>query len=388
MVTKVAMLFHTDNRSIKMYYNNWPEQFSNEKIIVKPFFGVSPENKQNIDNDAFYLEGKFVKIRRMIKCYFINPEIARTWFKKQGKLGLRTKLKVWSEYAPLIIFNPDIIHCVNSSMALNIKNINFPSDPKVIVSFRGYDTYVRPYFDKTWKNELEYIYSSCDILHFVSQDIMKHAITLGAPARKCRAIYASVNTEFFKPREKIKSARDEKIKILTIGSLRWQKGYEFALPAIKKLIEKGYKIEYQIIGTGKSKGNLEIMSQRLGIRGSVIFLGRKSKDELLQFMSNTDIYLQPSVSDAFPGALREACAMGLPVIASEVDGIPEMINNGHNGLLVPICDSESIANAVEILIKTPEFRTNIAKAARKSMFDNFSIEQETENWHNLYQSLK
>ncbi|KKP31654.1 MAG: Glycosyl transferase group 1, partial [Candidatus Woesebacteria bacterium GW2011_GWE2_31_6] len=107
-----------------------------------------------------------------------------------------------------------------------------------------------------------------------------------------------------------------------------------------RLFKKNNKAVLEIIGEGEERQNLENMASNLGISDSVVLKG--FVDNARSLLSGFDIFCMPSRSEAMPYALLEAGLAGLPVIATSVGGIPEIIESGINGILVPVEDAEAL----------------------------------------------
>lgn len=384
---RVALIYSYYNRPVPMYYNRWPEQFRSNALQVKYFSSIDIESKRDIKSPSFYLEGKISKFRRFTNYFLDNPSIAINFFLTETGNGFCNNLKYFLNYPQLISFKPDIVHFVNSVTFQKIDQIWNTASPNKIVSFRGFDILVNPHIDENWNSKLKKIFQKADYLHFVSKHIMDAALLLGAPKEKCRVIYAGVDIHKYKIFRKKDYSINNNITLLTIGGLRWQKGYEYILPAIKKLLENGYKITYKIIGDGEEKEKLKLFTNKLNITEHVQFLGQLSQDDVITQLMDANIYIQPSITDAMPGSIREACAMQLPVVATNVDGIPEVIENNVNGLLVNPFDSSALFNAITTLIESPELSQKMGIAGRHIIETKFNLKIETDKWQELYLSL-
>jgi glycosyltransferase involved in cell wall biosynthesis len=295
---------------------------------------------------------------------------------------------MWAEMGLLVQYQPDVVHLVNSQNFIKIKNLHFLNHVKLIASFHGNDIIARPFEDKAWNRDLNELFNRAAILHFTSNWLKKEALLLGAPEKKLKVIYAGIDTQFFNPfSENVGVGKGRKIRLVSTGRLVPLKGYENVFPAIKVLLDEAREIEYVIIGQGDDLDRLRRLVMDFKISENVKFVGTKSKFEVRDLLSTADIYLHPSKTESLPGAVLEACAMRLPVIASNVGGLTEIIDDGYNGLLVPSCDPVSITSAIRYLIENPTFSQLMGKRARTTVVEKFSIEKETKDWQELYVSL-
>jgi glycosyltransferase involved in cell wall biosynthesis len=149
------------------------------------------------------------------------------------------------------------------------------------------------------------------------------------------------------------------------------KGHEYLLKAMQKIAQETPNAKLVLVGDGNMKERLLKLKNELGLDNSVFFMGeRKDVPELLAAM---DLFVFPSLREGMPGALMEAMAAGLPVVATDIDGNRELIENGKNGILVPPGDSEAFAEAVNTLLSDPGKMHGLAMSARNTIKEKFSI---------------
>lgn len=117
----------------------------------------------------------------------------------------------------------------------------------------------------------------------------------------------------------------KKVRLLTVGHLDVGfKGQQFVIEAMPALLEKGLDVEYYMIGEGEGT-HLRQLARHCGVAECAFFLGRKSRQEVLQWMDDTDIYIQPSLQEGLPRAVAEAMSRAMPVVVSNTGGMPEMV---------------------------------------------------------------
>ena len=154
-----------------------------------------------------------------------------------------------------------------------------------------------------------------------------------------------------------------------VGRLHEQKGHQYLLKAFAKVADRSRLL---IIGDGDLKDELIQLADNLQISDRVLFLGARS--DVHEFLSAIDIFVMPSLWEGQPIALLEALAIGKPCIVSAVDGIPEIITNGINGLLVSPHNIEQLAQAMNQAIGNPEMLKNLAHAGEKTINQKFLAE--------------
>lgn len=181
----------------------------------------------------------------------------------------------------------------------------------------------------------------------------------GIDASKLSCIYNGVYLDRFKPVVDRLSYRNElgidkgAFVVVTAVSLIKAKGVNYLLHAAKIVTEKYSDILFLIAGDGKDRKELESLSKELNIEHSVKFLGMKNNVE--QILATCDVYVYPSIwQEACALGLIEAMACGLPIIATNVGGTPEIVEDGVTGIIINPKDSQSIADALELLYMNPE----------------------------------
>jgi colanic acid/amylovoran biosynthesis glycosyltransferase len=165
-------------------------------------------------------------------------------------------------------------------------------------------------------------------------------------------------------------------KILAVGGLEKYKGFHHLLRAGAILCSRGLDYEIDIVGDGKEKNSLKRLAAELQIENRVKFLGYlPSDDEVWTAMTQATVLVHPSVGlgDAVPSVIKESMALGTPVVASNIAGIPELLDGGRCGVLVPPGDPKELADAIETLLTHEGLRLRYADAARRYAEDKFDL---------------
>lgn len=174
--------------------------------------------------------------------------------------------------------------------------------------------------------------------------------------------------------------------ILFVGRLTKQKSVEILLKAINILKNKYSKnLKIAIVGDGELKENLNNLTVELGVNREVKFLGvRKDVKEL---MVSSKIFVLPSQWEGFGLVIIEAMSNMLPVIATNVGGIPELIEDGKDGILIPPENPKALARAVNSLLENKELREKLSKTAYKKVREKYSINAYSARMLGFYKSL-
>lgn len=152
------------------------------------------------------------------------------------------------------------------------------------------------------------------------------------------------------------------IRLVTVGRLSYQKGYDIAARAFKKLREKGYDVRWYIVGEGPERGSLEKLIGELGISGEFILLG--AKDNPYPYINGADIYVHATRFEGKSIAIEEAQVLGKPILASLCTGTVEQIESGTDGLLIDL-DEDNLSEKLAWLIDNPDIQRTYAANTKK-----------------------
>jgi colanic acid/amylovoran biosynthesis glycosyltransferase len=166
-------------------------------------------------------------------------------------------------------------------------------------------------------------------------------------------------------RERARSA--DRLVVLSVGRLVPKKGHAFGIRGIAQLQDDnpGLRIEYRIIGEGELRAPLTALIQQLGRVDTIQLLGGLTREKVLQWMGASDIFLLPSLMEQAGMVLAEAQASGLPVVATHVGGVPEMVKAGQSAHLIEPGDSRAIASAIQRLLDEPASWASMGRAGRR-----------------------
>lgn len=185
---------------------------------------------------------------------------------------------------------------------------------------------------------------------------------------KTKVIRCGVMPDRYLPGRTIKSG--ERLEIIHVGSLQPYKGQRFLVEACAQLKDRGLPFRCRIIGEGEERARLQALIKLKGLDGRIELLGAKTQEEVAALLPTANCYLQPSIMtpagkmEGIPVALMEAMACQLPVIASDLSGIPELVRDGETGYLIPPADPTAIARALQYLYDHPQEAAGTARAGR------------------------
>jgi glycosyltransferase involved in cell wall biosynthesis len=224
----------------------------------------------------------------------------------------------------------------------------------------------------------------------------KDYLNLGvAKSKNISVIHSGVDLEQFSQGAKQRTRKRKELNIpadsLVIGYVGWLipiKGVTYLVKAMAEVAEKYPKSLLVLVGKGDDKGEEEIklreQVQSLGLTDKVLFLGWRP--DVAEITGCFDIFVLPSLNEGMGRVLVEAMAAGLPIVASRVGGIPDLIKNGENGLLVPPAEASAFGKAISDLLSDKEKRNRMGEAGKKVCLP-YSAEAMVERINTLYAKL-
>lgn len=268
---------------------------------------------------------------------------------------------------------PDIIHCqglqIAPSALLAKKFLGLP----YLVYCHGSDVYL------PWKFKSlisEQVLKNANAVVALTEDMKKKVEELYN--RKIFVIPNGIELKNFKnlskdiARQKLKLAKEEKFLVF-VGTLKQVKGLKYLIEAVKILKGKMPEMRLLIIGEGGEKENLQEQVEKLKLKQNVIFFGKLANEKIPEYMIASDIFVLPSLSEGLPVTVLEAMAAGLPIVATQVGGLPEIVKQGQNGFLVEAKEPEILAQKILTLLSDEKLRNSMSlnnqKEAKKYSWD-------------------
>jgi colanic acid/amylovoran biosynthesis glycosyltransferase len=256
----------------------------------------------------------------------------------------------------------DVIHCHFGTTALRVLptwQAGVLQGP-MLVTFHGQDVMRRPVpnYAQLFRSDAHYTANT----GFLTQK----ALALGCPSERLIAFPMGVDPERFT----VGDADATRPRVLSVGRLVEFKGFEYGLRAFAEVLRTLPTAHYDICGDGPLRSQLEALARELGIASNVHFHGSLPRQRVAELMARAWVFLLPGVTDqqgqveAQGVVLLEAQASGVPVVASRVGGIPEVVRDGETGLLVPSKDVAATSERLVTLLCDPELRARYSVAAR------------------------
>ena len=197
-----------------------------------------------------------------------------------------------------------------------------------------------------------------------------------APQANVHRMYHGIDHGVFSPQ--VRHATGLAPLILTVGRLRAKKGLDTLIDACRLLRGRGLLFRCEIVGYGEEQASLQAMIDSYQLNDRVSLAGKLVRDDVVERYGRAAVYVQPSRvtadgdRDGIPNVLLEAMAVGLPVVASRVSGIPELVRHRHNGLLVEADDAPALADSIAELIRDKALGALLGSNARTTVTQNFN----------------
>lgn len=334
-----------------------------------------------------YSDNRFFKFLLLIKysvlLFLFNRKDKKTldiFINQNTKNKTLSKIK----YYPVLWYKPDVFHI---QWAKSISDWHWVQQfgIKLVVSFRGVHINYSPIFDPKLAEIYRKYFPQVDGFHAVSKAISLEAQKYGAVAEKIKVVYSGLSEiKNDNPREENNGGE---FKIISVGRNHWVKGYTYAIDAVKILVSHGVNVKYTIIG-GQNSEELLFKIKNYQLENNVVLLGNIPFSEVQKMMINTDLLLLPSVEEGIANVVLEAMQLGIVVLSTNCGGMNEVIQHKKNGFIVPVRNSQKIAEAVmEIVQLSENEKSNIISNAKVTFNKNHTEDKMITDMISLYKNV-
>lgn len=290
----------------------------------------------------------------------------------------------------ILTFKPDIIHLYGFRVNIKWRPILWLLGFRYVIgTLEGLTNTGRT---GLWRVKLD-VWTSCFLKKYiaVSIKIANYLKANGFPEKKLEVIYNGIEVDKYKSllaeeKESLKKRLGiplDSIVISCVANLRPVKGHVFLIDTLSILKELNFSA--LIIGGGTLRDALIKYSQEKGLKDKVHFLGQRL--DIPELLSITDIFILSSLSEGMPVSLMEAMASGLPVVATNVGGVSELVVDGETGFFVPSRNPSLLAEKIKILIDNKTLRETMGIKGRARIKDNFTLEAMVKKTEELYKGL-
>jgi colanic acid/amylovoran biosynthesis glycosyltransferase len=287
----------------------------------------------------------------------------------------------------------DVCYCAfgqDAVKAMRIRRVG-ALDGKMVVAFRGADTtkYVARRGPKTYAE----VFRSGSLFLPVCDALARRLVAMGAPPEKVVVHHTGIDLTrwVFRP-PRFDGAGQ--LRLLTIARLVEKKGIEYVLHAVRHLVDRGVDVRYDILGDGPLRTRLTALCLELGITDRVRLAGWETQDGVEAALSRAHILIAASLTagnqdeEGIPNVLKEAMAVGIPVVATRHSGIPELVDDGVSGMLVPERDTAALVGRIHHLFTHPDEWAALGANGRAKIEREFDIEHLNNRFVELLDGLR
>ncbi|MGF1547896.1 MAG: glycosyltransferase family 4 protein [Thiotrichales bacterium] len=218
------------------------------------------------------------------------------------------------------------------------------------------------------------------ISHFARSQLMK--LSPYEHWHKLEVSRLGVDPQVFTP--KPFKSDPEVFEVICVGRLTPAKGQHILVAAIGALVAAGRRVRLRIVGDGTDRASLERQVKSLGLGEQVVFEGAVNQDRIRELYAQADAFSIPSFAEGIPVVLMEAMAMEIPCVTTRITGIPELIRDGVDGLLVAPSASDELAAAIARLMDDPELRERLAKSGRQRVLEQYDLAKNVDRLATLF----
>lgn len=300
---------------------------------------------------------------------------------------VRSGLYSWKKrafYYPVLYYQPDVFHL---QWAKSVSDWSWVEDfgIRMVLSLRGTHVNNSPLHSPKLAQAYREVFPKVSRFHAVSSAIALEAQKYAAPAERIELVYSGLPID--KLHFKLKQSISNPLKIISIGRSHWMKGYIHALDAVVKLRHLGVPFHYTLVGIDPNE-ELLFQYHELGLEQDLQFFPLIPFDEVIQLIQSSDVLLLPSIKEGIANVVLESMALGTLVITTDCGGMTEVVSNNINGIVVPVFDSDAIANALKFVSQISiEQYQSYTLAAREKIEKDFNEQLMVDGMQSIYQNV-
>ncbi|WP_020619915.1 glycosyltransferase [Paenibacillus daejeonensis] len=356
----------------------------------------------NLDARCRYRQMPPGKLARYAK---LLPLLARHLFKAPGALlGALNPIRYGREASSLNLFYSavslleadrreyDIIYChfgPTGKLAAALQGIGLLKG-KLITTFHGAD--ITSYLQQRGEQVYRELFRQGDLFLPISERWRTQLMKLGCPEERITIHRMGIDSSRFAYRPPVEG-EDMPLRLVTIARLVEKKGVAYAIQAAAALAAEGREVKYTIIGDGPLREELQQLILSLEMGEHIRLVGPKGQNEVLNILRQSDLMVAPSVTAAngdqegIPVVLMEAMAIGLPIVSTWHSGIPELVEDGASGYLVPERDEQGLAHKLKLLMDNRHQWPEMSRRGREIVEQSYDIHRLNERLEDIFLQL-
>ncbi|MGE6553156.1 glycosyltransferase [Bacillus mycoides] len=285
--------------------------------------------------------------------------------------------------------NISLLHAHHGQLGMLLLPFKGETNLPLVTSIRGRDATLanQPI---NYLESMKILFDQGERFFPVCQYLADRLIDWGCPPEKIRVLYGGVDLNQYMYQAPKKEGSQT---ILSVGRLVEKKGHHILMQAFKKIKGNFPKATLTIIGKGELEENIKSLAIQLNLGDSFRLLNHLPKDKVREHMTNADIFCAASLVatngdiEGIPNTLKEAMALGVPVVSTNHAGIPELITNNKEGVLVQENNVDKLADALEFMLTNRERWETYTVAARRKIEQNFDLVQQLQQQAEFYDEL-
>jgi glycosyltransferase involved in cell wall biosynthesis len=299
---------------------------------------------------------------------------------------------------PLARLRPDVIQFEWNVAAVDHLPLFGVWPCPVLTSCRGgVDVSVYPHVPhlRPLAERLPEVMRQATAVHCVSEDMVREATALGLDPAKARVIRPAVDARAFRPRSPNGKPVSDALRVVMVGGLRWEKGHEYALEAVRRVVDRGVQVELDLVGTppdaalmtSSERGRIMHTIGDLELDAHVTLHGGEPPAGVSRRLAASDVLLHASLTEGIPNVVLEAMACGIPVVATDVGGVSEAVTDGVEGFVVTPRDPDALADALLRLAGDSVAGRRMGAAGRKRIEADFTLDAQLDDFLAMYREV-
>jgi len=286
----------------------------------------------------------------------------------------------------------DVCYCafgMDAPHALRLRRVGALGG-ELVVAFRGADT--TKYVARRGPRVYARTFREARLLLPVCDFLARRLVQLGAPPDRVVVHRTGIDLRRW-PYQERHAASAGGLRLVSVGRLVEKKGIAQVLRALRLLRDRGIRAEYRVFGDGPLRESLMALTAELGLHEQVLFQGRQGQEAVREGLAQADVLVAASVTAAdgdeegIPNVLKEAMASGMPVVGTRHAGIPELVEDGISGWLVPERDVAALAAALARLAAEPERWASMGRAGRAKVEREYDIHRLNDRFAGMLETL-
>lgn len=278
----------------------------------------------------------------------------------------------------------DVLHIEFDVQGLGFADLREFLSCRVLCSARG----TFQHFTSDPSSTSHYLFKYVDGYHFISNFLEENTRQLGLPPSvPTWHIEPAIDLTLFTPRVREPRPSDAPLRLVSVGRLAWAKGYEFALDAVARVRAAGIAVDYTIYGQGPFLDAIRFAIEQLGLGDCARVGGALKREAMPAVYAGADVMVHAALEEGFCNAVIEAQAMELPVVTSDAGGLPENVEDGVTGYVVPARRPQQMADRIIELARNPDLARQFGRAGRARALSRFDLDQQAAAFVRLYTEL-